>query len=219
MNLSDKFTDFQIIDRIVNGETAFYEMIVRRYNPYLYKTGRSYNYNHEDTQDLMQETFIDAYKNLSKFEGRSDFKTWIIRIMMNNCYRRKQKSSFELEIIKEVDDNSKPMFTNLNIETDKMIQNKELGHIIEEALGAIPNDYRLIFSLREMNGLNVAETANLLDISEGNVKVKLNRAKAMLRSEIEKMYSANEIFEFNLIYCNAMVERVMQGINQLENDK
>ncbi len=219
MNFSDEFTDSQIIDRIVNGDTAFYEIIVRRYNPFLYKTGRSYNYTHEDTQDLMQETFIDAYKNLIQFEGRSDFKTWIIRIMMNNCYRRKQKSSFIHEIVKEVDDNSKPMFANLNNETDKMIQNGELGHIIEEALGAIPEDYRLIFSLREMNGLNVAETANLLDISEGNVKVKLNRAKAMLRNEIEKMYSANEIFEFNLIYCNAMVERVMKEINQLNNHK
>ncbi len=211
----EKFTETEIIGRISNGEKALYEIIVRRFNPYLYKVGRSYNYNHEDTQDLMQETFIDAYKNLLQFEGRADFKTWIIRIMMNNCYRKKRKSSFKNEIMQDVNDNSKPMFTNTNNDTEKIIQNRELGHIIEDALGKIPFDYRMAFSLREINGLNVSETANLLSISEANVKVRLNRAKTMLRREIEKTYSANELFEFNLIYCDSIVENVMKKINEL----
>lgn len=73
----------------------------------------------------------------------------------------------------------------------------------------------MVFSMREMNGLNVAETANLLEISEANVKVRLHRAKSMLRSEIEKAYSAEEIFEFNLIYCDALTENVMRSINEL----
>lgn len=211
----EKFTETEIIGRILDGEKALYEIIVRRFNPYLYKIGRSYNYNHEDTQDLMQETFIDAYKNLLQFEGRADFKTWIIRIMMNNCYRKKGKSSFKNEIMQDVNDNAKPMFTNANNDTEKVIQNRELGHIIEDALGKIPFDYRMAFSLREINGLNVSETANLLNISEANVKVRLNRAKTMLRNEIEKTYSASELFEFNLIYCDSIVENVMKKINEL----
>lgn len=211
----EKLSEVEIIQRIMEGEKALYEMIVRRFNPYLYKVGRAYNYNHEDTQDLMQETFIDAYKNLSQFEGRADFKTWIIRIMMNNCYRKKEKSSFKNEIMQEVNDRSRPLFTNANNDTDKIIQNHELGHIIENGLSRIPFDYRIVFSLREINGMNVSETADLLEISEANVKVRLNRAKAMLRKEIEKTYSAAELFEFNLIYCNAMVENVMKKINEL----
>ena len=215
MRSFEKLTEAEIIKRILTGEKALYEIIVRRFNSYLYRVGRAYNYNHEDTQDLMQETFIDAYKNLSQFEGRADFKTWIIRIMMNNCYRRKQKSGFKNEITQDVNDNSIPMFANSNNDTDKKVQNRELGFIIEDALGKIPLDYRIIFSLREINGLNVAETANLLSISEANVKVRLNRVKAMLRTEIEKKYSASELFEFNLIYCDAMVENVMKKINGL----
>lgn len=211
----EKFTDTEIIGRIINGEKALYEIIVRRFNPYLYKIGRSYNYNHEDTQDLMQETFIDAYKNLSQFEDRSDFRTWIARIMLNNCYRKKEKSSFKNEIMQDENDNSKPMFSEGNNDTDKIVQNRELGRIIEDALVKIPFNYRIAFSLREINGLNVAETANLLNISEANVKVRLNRAKTMLRSEIEKTYSASELFEFNLIYCDAIVENVMKKINEL----
>lgn len=211
----EKFTEAEIITRILDGEKSLYEIIVRRFNPYLYKVGRSYNYNHEDTQDLMQDTFIDAYKSLLQFEGRSDFKTWIIRIMMNHCYRKREKSSFKNEMTQDINDNSKPMFSNSNNDTDKVIGNRELRHVIEDSLSKIPFDYRIVFSLRQINGLNVTETANLLSISEANVKVRLNRSKAMLRSEIEKIYSGRELFEFNLIYCDAIVENVMHKINEL----
>jgi RNA polymerase sigma-70 factor (ECF subfamily) len=72
----------------------------------------------------------------------------------------------------------------------------------------------MVFSLREINGLNVAETAETLNISAANVKVRLNRAKAMLRREIEKGYAASELFEFNLVYCDAIVGHVMEEINK-----
>ncbi len=207
-------TEAEIIARIKDGEKVLYEIIVRRFNPYLYKIGRSYNYNHEDTQDLMQETFIDAYKNLLQFEGRANFKTWIIRIMMNNCFRKRGKSSYRNEITQDTNEYSSPMFTNISNDTDKIIQNRELKYIIENAIGKIPFPYRMVFSLREINGLNVSETANILGISESNVKVRLNRAKVMLRREIEYAYSVSELFEFNLIYCEPMVKSVMNKINE-----
>lgn len=211
----ENFTEAEIIGRVMEGENSLYEIIVRRFNPSLYKIGRSYNYNHEDTQDLMQETFIDAYKNLVQFEGRANFKTWIIRIMMNNCYRKRGKASFKNEVMQDANEYSTPMFPNTNNDADKIIQNRELGHIIENALRKIPHNYRMVFSLREINGLNVSETAEMLGISEANVKVRLNRAKIMLRGLIENAYSANELFEFNLIYCDPMVENVMKKINDL----
>ncbi|MBK6732245.1 MAG: sigma-70 family RNA polymerase sigma factor [Bacteroidetes bacterium] len=215
MTQTEKFTETEIVERVINGEKSLYEIIVRRFNPYLYKVGRSYNYNHEDTQDLMQETFVDAYKSLKQFEGRSDFKTWLVRIMLNNCYHKKEKSSFKNEISQDLNINSNPMFTNSNNDTEKVIQNRELGHILEDALSEIPLDYRVVFSLREINGFNVAETANLLNITEANVKTRLSRSKSMLRNEIEKTYSTAELFEFNLIYCDAIVENVMKRINEL----
>ncbi len=211
----EKLTEKQIIQRVLGGEKALYEIIVMRFNSALYKVGRSYNFNNEDTEDIRQETFVDAYKNLIQFEGRSAFKTWIIRIMMNNCYRKKQTLGFKNEITQDVDDNSTPMFTNPSNDAGKIMQNRELGHIIENILGKIPFDYRMVFSLREINGLNVSETANLLNISENNVKVRLNRSKILLRREIEKTYSATELFEFNLIYCDAIVNDVVKKINGL----
>lgn len=211
-----EFTEVEIIDRIIKGEKPLYEIIVRRYNPYLYKIGRSYNFNHDDTQDLMQDTYINAFKSLSQFEKRSNFKTWIIRIMLHNCYHKKQKSSFKNEITNEIiNENAAPMFTHSNNNTQHEIQNRELGHILEKTLLTLPEDYRLVFSLREINGLSVAETSSLLDISESNVKVRLNRAKAMMRAKIEKSYAAEELFDFNLRYCNPFTEKVMNIINQL----
>ena len=215
MALFEQYTDLQIIENILSGEIAQFEILIRRNNPFLYKAGRSYYYNHEDTQDLMQETFIDAYKNLSKFENRSSFKTWIIKIMLNHCFRKKQKFSFKNEIAKVINDNSEPMFTNSHSDTNKIVVNRELNYVIENALEAVPFEYRMVFSLREINGLNVSETAEALEISEANVRVRLNRAKTMLRKEIEKSYTAEDIFEFNLIYCNAIVDTVMKKIKEI----
>lgn len=211
----EKITEIEIIERILKGDKSLYEIIVRRFNPYLYKLGRSYDYNHEDTQDLMQDTFINAYKNLSQFDGRSGFKTWLFRIMLNNCFKKKRKFSFINEITQEVKDDDSPLFASPQNDTHNMLQHQELGGIIEKALAKIPFDYRMVFSMREINGMNVAETAELLNISEANVKVRLNRSKAMLRNEIEKSYSPSELFEFNAVYCDAMTTRVMNIIGQL----
>src|SRR5689334_2989759 len=108
----EQYDDKEIIQKILQGEFALFEILIRRYNSFLYKTGRTYNYNHEDTQDLMQDTFIDVYTSLSKFESRSSFKTWIIRIMLNNCFKKKQKFSFKNEIANELNDKSTPMFSS-----------------------------------------------------------------------------------------------------------
>lgn len=208
-----QFADIEIIEKILGGETAWFEILIRRNNPFLYKTGRSCNFSHEDTQDLMQDSFIDAYGNLAKFEHRSSFKTWIIKIMLNKCFQKKEKLSYKKLSVATINDKSTPMFSDKkNNDITEKLAGKELSAVIERALQQLPEKYRLTFSLREMSGMNVSETAETLHITETNVKARLNRAKAMLRKEIEKSYSGEEIFEFNLIYCDAMVNNVMKRI-------
>lgn len=211
-----QISEVDIIKRVLAGELALFELLIRSNNAFLYKTGRSYNYSHEDTQDLMQDTFVDAYCNLSKFENRSSFKTWIIKIMLNNCFRRQNKFSYKNEKGSEIQDTSIPMFSNdRSSDTTNSVLNKELGSIVENAIQRIPLDYRMVFTLREVNGLNTEETADVLQISHSNVKVRLNRAKTMLRKEIGLSYTPEEIFEFNLVYCDALVDRVMSELRQL----
>ncbi|MCW3107350.1 MAG: hypothetical protein JWQ09_1856 [Segetibacter sp.] len=215
MTTYQQLPEIELIERVINGDLAVFEVLIRRYNSYLYKIGRSYGYNHQDVEDLMQETFIHAYENLDKLENRSYFKTWLIRIMLNECYRKSHKASSRKEVVADafLYEKSIPMFSdNSNSDTEKNVGNRELNRVIENAIKQIPIDYRLVFSLRELNGMSVVETAKALHITETNVKVRLNRAKAMLRKEVEKMYTPEEIFQFNLIYCNKIVAKVMERI-------
>ncbi|MBV4360660.1 sigma-70 family RNA polymerase sigma factor [Pinibacter aurantiacus] len=212
---SEQYSDLELIRLILSGDIALFELLIRRNNAILYKTGRSYDYGHEDTQDLMQETYIDAYRNLSKFEGRASFRTWITKIMLNKCFHHRHKLSFSNEVPSEISDKSIPMYSsNRNADTVNAVVNRELGLIVETALKHLSLDYRMVFSLREVNGFSVEETAETLGISEANVKTRLNRAKGMLRKEIEKHYQPEEIFEFNAVYCDAMVERVMRELRE-----
>ena len=210
-------TDTELINRIRDGERELFEILIRRNNPYLYKTGMSYGYKHQDVEDLMQETFIAAYLNLEKFEGRSTFKTWITRIMLNQCYQKAQKLSFKNEKANDnINEKTTPMFeNNQSTDTYKSVLNNELSNIVGNALLSIPFEYRMVFSLRELNGMSTAETAEVMDISETNVKVRLNRAKHLLREKVWEMYSPEDIFEFNLIYCNKITDGVMKAINKL----
>ena len=213
----EKYSDLEIIRQINEGDVRLFEILIRRYDPFLYRIGRTYRYNHEDTEDLMQDAYISAYSNLKKFESRASFKTWLTRIMLNVCYQKKHKLSFKNEIQDDNIENEKSdILFHDSSNNEKIAMNKELGHVIENAVHKIPEDYRIVFTLRELNGLNVAETAEALNITESNVKVRLNRAKGMLQKEIKKMYSSEEIFEFNLIYCDTMVNRVMEKIYELK---
>ena len=211
-----EYSDVELIHRILQAETQLFEELIRRYNSLLYKIGRAYNYNHQDTEDLMQETNVSAYFNLSKFENRSSYKTWLTRIMLNHCYQKRRKFSFKNEIAVEDYEinNSNPLFQHED-NNEKNLINKELKHAIEIALQNIPSNYRIVFTLRELGGFSVSETAVALDILESNVKVRLKRAKLMLRGHMEKMYSAEEIYEFNLMYCADLIKNVMTKIRIL----
>jgi len=210
-------TETEIIRLIKEGEIDLFEILIRRNNPFLYKIGMSYGFAHEDVEDLMQETFIAAYLNLEKFKQHSSFKTWVIKIMLNQCFHKKQRLSFKNE--KSADTNNENIIPMLEKRQSsdgyKRIIDRELSQMISEAIIHIPLDYRIVFSLRELNGMSTAETAESLNISEANVKIRLNRARRMLREELGTIYSTQDIFEFNLIYCDRVVNKVMRVLNNL----
>ena len=210
-----QYSDMEVIHQVLVGNTVLFELLIRRYNSYLYKTGRAYGYNHQDTEDLMQETYINAYQHLASFENRSSLKTWIIRIMLNQCFHKAHKHSYQKEKpVAEFTANQSAHMSIAHNHSDTMqsVIKQELSHIIEASLDKLPKDYRMTFTLRELAGLNVAETAEAMKITESNVKVRLTRAKMMLRKEIEKIYSSDDIYEFNLIYCDRIVAAVMKRI-------
>jgi RNA polymerase sigma-70 factor (ECF subfamily) len=109
------------------------------------------------------------------------------------------------------------MFSSKQQNTETQVLNKELSLILEKSLEKIPVHYRAVFILREVEGLNVAETAEMLDLTPVNVKVRLNRAKNLLQKELEKYYSKAQLYEFNLVYCDSVVENVFRAIRKTES--
>jgi len=215
--LSTRSSEQEIIQKILNGEMALFEVLIRRHNAILYKIARSYDFNHEEAKDLLQETHIAAYQNLKKFEARSSYKTWIAKIMVNKCLYKLNYGSSKYEISHNIiDENSQPMFSPKKRSTETDVLNKELSHILEKSLEKIPVHYRTVFILREVEGLSVAETAEMLNLTLVNVKVRLSRAKTLLQKELEKYYSKTQLYDFNLIYCDSVVKNVFDVIQNLE---
>ena len=209
-----QYDDDEIIGKINEGDHPLYEIIVRRYNPYLYKIGRSYGFNHQDTEDLMQNTYLNAFYNLQKFQFKATFKTWMTRIMLNQCYQGKQRHDSRNNTITASTPDNVPEYVagEEGRTVEHKFISKELGQIIESAIHQLPENSRMVFTLRELNQHSVAETADILGISENNVKVRLNRAKALIKEILQAQYAPDYIFEFNEVYCNAMVKRVLEKI-------
>lgn len=213
-------TDQTIISKILAGDVALFEVLIRRYNPVLYKIARSYGFNHQDAEDLMQDTHVSAYTELSKFKGLSSYKTWTSRIMINKCLYKLKYGYFKNEYPSEQinDLNIRPMYSwEKDYQTEDVLLNRELIAVLERSIQSIPVLYRTVFVLREVEGFSVAETAELLNISNVNVKVRLNRAKALLQKQIQAFYTNAEVYSFNLVYCDAIVRKVFEKIHL--NDK
>lgn len=213
-----KTNEEEIVQKILDGETALFEILIRRYNSILYKIARSYDFDHDEAQDLLQDTHVAAYMNLRKFEMRSSYKTWVAKIMVNKCLYKLSYGSSKYEMTLLANENSQPMFSSKKQTTEANVLNRELSNILEKSLEQIPVHYRTVFLLREVEGLTVAETAEMLNLTGTNVKVRLNRAKTLLQKELEKYYSKAQLYEFNLIYCDVVVKNVFDVIKTSKPD-
>jgi RNA polymerase sigma factor (sigma-70 family) len=207
-------TDEEVIEKILNGELVLFEILIRRYNPVLYKIARSYGFSHQDAQDLMQDAHVAAYQKLSQFEHRASYKTWVSKIIIHQCLYKLKYGYYKNEVptVSPSDSETQPLHMKASVQPDQHTVNKELGIILEKSLESLPISYRTVFVLREIEGFSVKETAEILNISSINVKVRLNRAKSLMQKEVERFYSGADIYSFNLIYCDAVVQNVFARI-------
>jgi len=213
--------DKLVIKNILKGNSKLFEILIRRYNPVLYKMARIFGFNHQDAEDLMQDTHIAAYTHLIKFESRSSYKTWISRIMMNKCIYKLQYGYFKKEhASEEWEFTCQPLYLGSNEnQTERALVNRELAMVLKKCVELIPFIYRVVFILRAMEGCSIAETAAILEITVMNLKIRLKRAKALLRKELEHFYTHNDLYAFNLVYCNAIVKRVFESMENLKTLK
>jgi RNA polymerase sigma-70 factor (ECF subfamily) len=200
--VSGQLSDTFIIEKILLGEKKLFEIIMRRYNQRLYRVGMAVLANDAEVEDAMQTAYINAFEHLAQFEKRSSFATWLTRIMLNQCYEQKRRR----QLFKNNADDPQN-FINMKTPANVLAE-KELSGILERAIDALPEKYRLVFVLREMEDLSVRETSEALNIGEPNVKVRLNRAKSMLRTDLSG-YMKDHVYNFHLSRCDRIVTNVM----------
>lgn len=203
--------DNLLVSRIIAGEKHLFEVFMRKYNTRLYRISMSIIHDDDEAEDIMQAAYIKAYENLDRFEGRSNFLTWLTRITINEGLMRLKRQKKNIGIDKKT----------LELPADQVhpvgsMINEELKCLLEKAIAQLPSKYRIVFMMREIEGLSTAETTECLSLSETNVKVRLNRAKEMLRESLAHYVQTETLYPFHLIRCARIRKNVMLAIYALK---
>ena len=213
-------SDEQVVARVLAGETALFEVLMRRYNQRLFRVTRSIVRDDGEAEDIIQDAYVRCYLHLHQFEGRASFSTWLTRIAVHEAIARSRKrqrfvSLEESTVLTEAG-------MRLESRTDSPEQemlNETVRMVIEAAVDDLPETYRSVFMMREVEGLTTAETAESLDISEEVVKVRLHRARAMMRKHIHTRTGAvtATAFQFQGARCDQMVTSVLERLRSFES--
>jgi RNA polymerase sigma-70 factor (ECF subfamily) len=212
-------SDTEIVERVRNGETPLFEVLMRRHNQRVYRAARSIVKDEAEAEDVMQQAYINAFVHLKQFESRAQFSTWLTRITIYEALsrRRKQRPEEPLSIHDDdIDDANAAPMRAAELSPERQAYAGELGRLIEDAADALPETYRTVFMLRDVEGLSTSETAEGLGVGEEAVKTRLHRARAMMRRSLSDRLgeTASRAFQFHAVRCDRVVAAVMTEIRQ-----
>jgi RNA polymerase sigma-70 factor, ECF subfamily len=179
-----------LIARVLNGEKELFHELIRPYERMVYMTVFSIVKNETDAEDGAQDAIVNAYRHLSKFRGDAKFSTWLTTIAVNEGrqklrrQKRAKEDSLDEPIAGEEEEFTPAPLTDWKEIPLEALERKELRQALRNAVAELPDIYRQIFTLRDIEELNVAETAAALGINENMVKVRLHRARMMLQKNL-----------------------------------
>ena len=215
---SEGWTDLEIIERVKAGDTALYELIMRRYNQRLYRVTRAILRDDAEAEDVVQDAYVRAYQHLDQFAGSAAFSTWLTRIAVHEALRRLhlRDRSQQLEDT-EHDEEGSMSVVETSLDPEQRASLAELGQLLEEAVLDLPDQYRTVIMLRDVEELSTAETAVALDLTEQNVKVRLHRGRAMMRKGLFARVGARgkHAFPFMGARCDCVVLGVFARLREL----
>jgi len=210
-----ELSDEEVVGRILQGEIALFEVIMRRYNQRLYRVARAILRNDGDAEDVVQDAYVRAYEHLGQFAGKAAFSTWLTRIAVHEALARKRRNGRleELEAVPNKDARSSILKASGPNPESESAQH-ETRQLLEESIEALPADYRTVVVMRDVEEMNVAETAAILEVSEALVKTRLHRAHAMLRKQLYARAQGRvaDLYPFLGARCDRMVKRVFERI-------
>jgi len=210
------WSDEQVVERVLAGDTALYEIIMRRYNQRLYRVVVSILRDSAETEDVMQDAYVRAYQHLSQFEGRASFSTWLTRIAVHEALARLRGRKRMQQLDTEMDEGEISVdFAGVSVDPEESTSRAELTRLLEQSLMRLPSQYRTVLMLREVEELSTSETAAALGLTEENVKVRLHRGRSLLRRELLERVgtSAKGVFPFLGHRCDGMVKRVFDHLS------
>jgi RNA polymerase sigma-70 factor (ECF subfamily) len=214
---SSQMSDGMVVRRILAGEKELFEILMRRYNQTLYRIVRGYLKNDEqEVEDVMQNTYLKSFDKLQQFLGNSAFSTWLIRIGINESLLRlreiKKSNTFYISQQEMPAEKIIQLPDSRQMNPEKLAIRNETRLLIEHAIDQLPEKYRVIYILKEVEGLDTAEIESCLGISANNIKVRLHRAKTLLKDVLYKQHTAESVFEFGDARCDRIVNNVMKAI-------
>lgn len=210
-------SDEQLVAGIRGGETTLFEELMRRYNQRVYRVARAIVKNETEAEDVMQQAYLNAFTHLQQFDGRAKFSTWLTRIVIHEALGRRRRARPTEQISGDSEGDAMPHPQSAGPSPERQAYASELKRLVEESVDALPDSYRAVFMLREIEGLSTSETAEGLDLGEEAVKTRLHRARAMVRRELYARAGGTTAgaFTFHRTRCDEIVRRVFASLESL----
>ena len=207
-------TDEDIVSRVLQGQTALFEVLMRRHNQRIYRAARAIIRDDKEAEDVMQQAYVNAYAHLRQFDGRAKFSTWLTTIAVHEALARARKFGRYQPLDRETGDVENVMSASPAPDPEHLAFSRELGALLETGVDALADGCREVFVLREVEGMSTLETAQVLGVSEDVVKTRLSRAKAALRRYLldRAGFGAASAFTFHQSRCDRVVAAVFERI-------
>lgn len=196
-------TDRELVERVRNGARADFELLVRRHNQRLFRAARGIVRSDPEAEDVVQQTWLDVFRNLAQFRGDAAFTTWATRICIHAALAHARKQPVIGEVV-DIEGGVSPQDT---------VETAELGTLLESCLQRLPQASREVVVLRDVLELDTAETAACLGVSEEAVRVRLHRARAAVAAEL--MQKLDGVYSFDGERCDRVTHAVMVAIVML----
>src|SRR5947208_2331705 len=189
----DVTSELALVLAAKKGDLEAFSELVKRYDRNIFRIAQHITHNEEDAQDVVQEAFLKAYQNLEQFQGNSKFYTWLVRIAVNEALmklrRRKTSKTVSLDEDVETEEGSMPReVADWGPNPEQLYGQSELGDILQKTIQGLPQSFRTVFVLRDIEGLSTEETAEMLNLSVPAVKSRLLRARLQLRERLNRYF-------------------------------
>ena len=217
------YSDAGLIERVRTGDPVAFELIMRRYNRRLYRLARSVVRNGPEAEDVVQASYVRAYEKLGDFVGPNGFSAWLCRIAFNEALGRLRKRGRVIsldEFLKgangDADGRCIETMRSREPDPERLAASSELRRLLEHAIDALPDDFRAVFVLRAVEGMNVAETAECLSIRPETVKTRFHRARRLLQDSLGARFDGlmPSAFAFAGQNCDRIVATVFARIGR-----